>query len=69
MGQRRLGFTHKLEWDEKLQEYVREVSDNDGGYTGNYLAAQAYRYAVTKDPAARAQAVEYVPSLTVALAR
>ncbi|MBA4106258.1 MAG: hypothetical protein C0485_10910 [Pirellula sp.] len=57
-GQRRLGFTHKLEWDDKLQEYVREVSDNDGGYTGNYLAAQAYRYAVTKDPAAREQAVQ-----------
>lgn len=62
-GQRRLGFTHKLEWDEKLQEYVREVSDNDGGYTGNYLAAQAYRYAVTKDPAARAQAVETFQAL------
>ena len=57
-GQRRLGFTHKLEWDDKRQEYVREVSDNDGGYTGNYLAAQAYRYAVTKDPAAREQAVQ-----------
>ena len=62
-GQRRLGFTHKLEWDEKLQEYVREVSDNDGGYTGNYLAAQAYRYAVTKDPVARAQAVETFQAL------
>ena len=56
-GQRRLGFTHKLELDRELKQYVREVSDNDGGYTGNYLAAQAYRYAVTKDPRARAQAV------------
>jgi hypothetical protein len=56
-GQRRLGFTHKLEWDKKLNQYVREVSDNDGGYSGNYLAAQAYRFAVTKDPEARAQAV------------
>ncbi len=55
-GQRRLGFTHKLEWDAKLKQYVREVSDNDGGYTGNYLAAQAYRLAVTKDPEARTQA-------------
>lgn len=55
-GQKRLGFTHKLEWDAKLKEYVREVSDNDGGYTGNYLAAQSYRYAVTKDPAARREA-------------
>lgn len=56
-GQRRLGFTHKLEWDARLKEYVREVSDNDGGYTGNYLAAQAFRYAVTKDLDARSQAV------------
>lgn len=56
-GQRRLGFTHKLEWDKELNQFVREVSDNDGGYTGNYLAAQAYRYAVTKDPRARVHAV------------
>lgn len=55
-GQKRLGFTHKLEWDAGLKEYVREVSDNDGGYTGNYLAAQCYRYAVTRDPAARQEA-------------
>jgi hypothetical protein len=62
-GQRRLGFTHKLEWDEGLKQYVREVSDNDGGYTGNYLAAQAYRYAVTKDPEARAHAVDTFQAL------
>ncbi|MBL9139112.1 MAG: hypothetical protein JNK85_24810 [Verrucomicrobiales bacterium] len=55
-GQKRLGFTHKLEWDAGRQAYVREVSDNDGGYTGNYLAAQCYRYAVTGDPAARSEA-------------
>ncbi|MCC7373178.1 MAG: hypothetical protein IT581_00880 [Verrucomicrobiales bacterium] len=55
-GQKRLGFTHKLEWDSGLKEYVREVSDNDGGYTGNYLAAQCYRYAVTGDPEARREA-------------
>lgn len=55
-GQKRLGFTHKLEWDDALNEFVREVSDNDGGYTGNYLAALAYRYAVTKDAAARREA-------------
>lgn len=55
-GQKRLGFTHKLEWDTGLKEYVREVSDNDGGYTGNYLAAQCYRYAVTGEAQARAEA-------------
>lgn len=55
-GQKRLGFVHKLEWDAGLKEYVREVSDNDGGYTGDYLAAQAYRWAVTRDPIARREA-------------
>lgn len=55
-GQKRLGFVHKLEWDAGRREFVREISDNDGGYTGNYLAAQSYRYAVTRDPAARREA-------------
>jgi hypothetical protein len=56
-GQKRLGFTHKLEWDAALKEFVREAGDNDGGYSGDYLAAQCYRFAVTHDPAARAEAV------------
>jgi hypothetical protein len=52
-----LGLVHKLEWDAKLKEFVREAGDNDGGYSCDYLAAQAYRYAVTKDPEARREAV------------
>jgi hypothetical protein len=55
-GQKRLGFVHKLEWDAPRQRFVREISDNDGGYSGNYLAAQVYRYAVTRDPDARREA-------------
>lgn len=55
-GQKRLGFVHKLEWDAPSNQFVREVSDNDGGYSGNYLASQCYRYAVTRDPAARREA-------------
>lgn len=62
-GQKRLGFVHKLEWDPSLNEYVREVSDNDGGFSSDYLAAQSYRYAVTHDPAARAEAVNTFKSL------
>ena len=62
-GQKRLGFTHKLEWDKELNEYVREISDNDGGYSGNYLAAQSYRYAVTKNPVARAEAAKTFQAL------
>ena len=49
-GQKRLGMTAKLEWDDGRREFVREVGDNDGGYSGDYLAAQCYRYAVTGDP-------------------
>lgn len=56
-GQKRLGLVHKLEWDEPLKQFVREAGDNDGGYSCDYLAAQAYRFAVTKDPEARREAV------------
>jgi hypothetical protein len=62
-GQKRLGFVHKLEWDDEVKEFVREASDNDGGYSGNYLAAQSYRYAVTKDPDARKEAVNTFQAL------
>src|ERR1044071_9705923 len=62
-GQKRLGFTHKLEWDDALKAYVREVSDNDGGYSGDYLAAETYRYAVTRDPDARREALNTFRSL------
>lgn len=55
-GHKRLGFLHLLYW--KNGEWVREVSDNDGGHTAPYLAAMCYKYAVTQDPAARADAVE-----------
>jgi hypothetical protein len=55
-GHKRLGFVHKLEWDDAQKAFVREISDNDGGYTEDYLVAQTYRFAVTGDPAARAEA-------------
>ncbi len=56
-GQKRLGLVHKLEWDAPLKEFVREAGDNDGGYSCDYLAAESYRYSVTKDPEARREAV------------
>jgi hypothetical protein len=55
-GHKRLGFLHLLY--QKDGEWVREVSDNDGGHTAPYLAAMCYKYAVTGDLAARAEAVE-----------
>ncbi|MBI3416217.1 MAG: hypothetical protein HY043_13055 [Verrucomicrobia bacterium] len=62
-GQKRLGLVQKLEWDDALKEFVREAGDNDGGYSGTYLAAQSYRYAVTKDPDARREAVNTFQAL------
>jgi hypothetical protein len=55
-GHKRLGFIHKLY--KKGNEWVREVSDNDGGNTATYLAAMCYKYAVTGDKTARKEAVE-----------
>jgi len=55
-GHKRLGFIHSLY--KKDGEWVREISDNDGGHTATYLAAMCYKYAVTGDKAARKEAVE-----------
>lgn len=55
-GHKRLGFVHTLY--QKNGEWVREVSDNDGGHTAVYLAAMCYKYAATNDPKAKAEAVE-----------
>jgi hypothetical protein len=55
-GHKRLGFIHKLYW--KNNEWIREISDNDGGNTATYLAAMSYKYAITRDETARIEAVE-----------
>ena len=55
-GHKRLGFIHTLY--KKGDQWIREVSDNDGGHTAPYLAAMSYKYAVTGDIAARHEAVE-----------
>jgi len=39
-----------------LENAIQEVSDNDGLWTALYIAAQSYRYAVTKSQEAKAQA-------------
>lgn len=39
-----------------LSSYVKQTSDNDGLWTSIYLASQCFRYAVTKDPQAKADA-------------
>jgi len=55
-GHKRLGFVHLLYMRDG--EWVREISDNDGGHTAPWLAAMCYKYAVTGDKSARQEAVE-----------
>ncbi len=55
-GHLRLGFIHVLY--QKNGEWIREITDNDGGNTATYLAAMCYKYAATGDQTARAAAVE-----------
>ncbi len=55
-GHKRLGFIHTLH--KKNGEWIREISDNDGGHTTPYLTAMSFKYAVTGDKKARAEAVE-----------
>ena len=62
-GQKRLGFVHKLEWNDKLNQWVRQVSDNDAGWSSHYVAAMCFKYAVTADPDARAEAVNSFKTL------
>jgi len=54
-GHKRLGFIHTIY--KKGDEWIREVSDNDGAHTATYLAAMCYKYKVTGDEKARAEAV------------
>jgi hypothetical protein len=62
-GMRRVGFISSLVWDSQRKEWVRFISDNDGGWAGHLLNGFAFKYAVTKDPMVREQAVEVFRSL------
>ncbi len=57
-GHKRLGFVHKLYWSDADQEWLREISDNDGGHTAHYLAAMSFKYAATGDEKARQEALD-----------
>jgi len=62
-GLRRLGFISTLAWNGQRNEWIRFISDNDGGWAGHLLNAYCFKYAVTKDPAVRKQAVEVFRAL------
>lgn len=60
-GYMRMGFVQFLY--KKDGEWIREITDNDGGHTAPYLVAMCYKYAVTGDPEARAKAVDSFKSM------
>lgn len=60
-GMKRLGFIHILFREDG--QWVREVSDNDVGYSSHYLAAKCFEYAVTGNPEARAEAVDMMKTV------
>ena len=62
-GMRRVGFISTLAWDAERNEWIRFISDNDGGWAAHLLNAYSFKYAVTKDPAVREQAVDVFRSL------
>jgi hypothetical protein len=62
-GMRRIGFISTLYWDADRGEWIRFISDNDGGWVCHLMNAYSFKYAVTKDPAAREAAVEIFRSL------
>lgn len=62
-GMRRLGFLSTLLWDAERGEWIRFISDNDGGWAAHLLNAYSFKYAVTKDPEVREQAVEVFRAL------
>jgi hypothetical protein len=62
-GMRRNGFVCSVVWDEKLNQWVRFISDNDGGWAGHLMNAYSFKYAVTKDKAVQEQAIDVFRTL------
>lgn len=61
-GHKRMGFTHLIH---KVGEdrWIREITDNDGGFTAHYLVAMMYKYAVTGDEQAWNEAVNTLKAM------
>jgi hypothetical protein len=56
-GFKRLGFISSI-WQNEKGEWIRSVTDNDGGNVARYLTAMSFKYAATGDEHARKEAVE-----------
>ncbi|MBW3622977.1 MAG: hypothetical protein KY468_06150 [Armatimonadetes bacterium] len=61
----RSGFvsTSILETPGDVSTSIHEASDNDGLWTSLYVAAECFRYRVTGDPAAKANAIESMAAM------
>ena len=57
-GHLRHGFAHSVRWSSEHDKWIRNISDNDGGWTAHWLVAMSYKYAVTGDESAREKAVD-----------
>ena len=60
-GMKRLGFVHILFHEDG--RWIREVSDNDVGYSSHYLSARCFEHAVTGSESARAEAVDMMKTV------
>ncbi|MCL4692277.1 MAG: hypothetical protein KJ060_07180 [Candidatus Hydrogenedentes bacterium] len=60
-GMKRLGFIHSLFLVDG--EWLREVSDNDVGYSSHYASAKSFEYAVTGSKEARTESVNMMKSM------
>jgi hypothetical protein len=61
-GMKRLGFVCTLSLDDD-GKYIRFLSDNDVGWLCHYLDALCFEYAVTGDPAVKAEAIDAFKSI------
>ncbi|GMV95445.1 MAG: hypothetical protein AMXMBFR82_52230 [Candidatus Hydrogenedentota bacterium] len=60
-GMKRLGFIHSLFLVDG--EWLREVSDNDVGYSSHYASAKSFEYAVTGSKEARDESLDMMKSM------
>ncbi len=61
-GHKRMGFTHLIHKVGE-DEWIREITDNDGGFTSHYLNAMMFKYAVTGDEQAWEEAVNTLKAI------
>lgn len=62
-GHKRMGFAHLL-FKSDDGSWIREITDNDGGFTAHWFTAMAYKFAVTGDPKAWEEAVNSLKAIT-----